>query len=442
MRKNLLTKTFGIITSLVLAVSSAVYPVTAYADNPAPATPSSNVWCDKNNLAERMPGGDLTDAVFASAVKTDDSSIGTLSPTDLFIRYDGSNKINSSLTFDGSSLSLNTKPEHGCTLHLVIQGNNNGSDWFYRKQISLDASFNPADELSELRVRYPDLELSKCKIWLEAVTTEKTYAVFAKTVNKPSSGASSGNNTACYQELENKIYEAINSGNKVIYYESDELDSLPNYIMQLLAQNPDLALDFTFKYQGENENSPITYNIYIAPGAALNDDTPVYGAECLIGNYKATINPNKVLLTVSANTQQSAEPVYANGDTFKSESSSQPPIINTASGENASFDLKVHAPDARSTANQNFLARNLIKPDVNILITENITSRKDFYLTEKGCVELSWSNLPKNAAGPVYAVVYNQEDGAYVLNGNIDKNGVATFSGFKLRPASTITICK
>lgn len=435
MRKNLLTKTFVIITSLVLAVSSAFYPVTAYADDPAPATPSPSVWCD-------MSGSDLPDAVFASAVKTDDSSIGILSSTDLIIRYDGSNIIYSSLTFDGSSLSLNTKPESE-SLYLVIQGNNNGSDWFYRKQISLDTLFNPADALSELRGTYPDLELSKCKIWLEAVTTtDKIYAVFAKTVNKPSSGASSGNNTACYQELENKIYEAINSGNKVIYYESDELDSLPNYIMQLLAQNPDLALDFTFKYQGENENSPITYNIYIAPGAALNDDTPVYGAECLIGNYKATINPNKVLLTVSANTQQSSDPVYANGDTFKSESSSQPPIINTASGENASFDLKVHTTDAISTANQKFLAQNLIRPDVNILITEDITPRKDFHLTKEGGVELSWANLPKNAAGPVYAVVYNPKDGAYVINGNIDENGVATFSGFKLRPASTITICK
>lgn len=42
----------------------------------------------------------------------------------------------------------------------------------------------------------------------------------------------------------------------------------------------------------------------------------------------------------------------------------------------------------------------------------------------------------------VYAVVYNQIDGAYVITGYLDANGVATFSGFKLRPASTITICR
>ena len=44
--------------------------------------------------------------------------------------------------------------------------------------------------------------------------------------------------------------------------------------------------------------------------------------------------------------------------------------------------------------------------------------------------------------GPVFAVVYNQKDGAYVINGTLGANGTATFQGFKLRPASTITICK
>ena len=55
---------------------------------------------------------------------------------------------------------------------------------------------------------------------------------------------------------------------------------------------------------------------------------------------------------------------------------------------------------------------------------------------------LIWNNLPGNQAGPVYAVVYNQTDGAYVLNGTLDAEGTAVFTGFKLRPASTVTICK
>ena len=64
-------------------------------------------------------------------------------------------------------------------------------------------------------------------------------------------------------------------------------------------------------------------------------------------------------------------------------------------------------------------------------------------MAEEGAAKtLSWNYLPKEQAGPVFAVVYNQKDGAYVINGLLDANGTATFQGFKLRPASTITICK
>ena len=74
---------------------------------------------------------------------------------------------------------------------------------------------------------------------------------------------------------------------------------------------------------------------------------------------------------------------------------------------------------------------------------ENIYPRRDLSIAENGSLQtLTWNNLPKNQAGPVYAVVYNQIDGAYVINGILDANGTATFTGFKLRPASTITICK
>ena len=130
-------------------------------------------------------------------------------------------------------------------------------------------------------------------------------------------------------------------------------------------------------------------------------------------------------------------------DTFKSEVPSKTVIASDEIGAKSFLDLKVHAADARSIANQEFLAQSLIGSDVKILLTENVYPRRDLSVTEDGSEKfLTWNNLPKNQAGDAYAVVYNQVDGAYVINGNLDANGKATFSGFKLRSASTITICK
>ena len=111
--------------------------------------------------------------------------------------------------------------------------------------------------------------------------------------------------------------------------------------------------------------------------------------------------------------------------------------------QNSLFDIKVDATNASSTSSQKYLAQKLINPNVNILLTLNIYPRRNLSLTENGSLTyITWDNLPKNDPGPVYAIAYNQIDGAYVLEGTVDANGAATFSGFKLRPASTITICK
>ena len=130
-------------------------------------------------------------------------------------------------------------------------------------------------------------------------------------------------------------------------------------------------------------------------------------------------------------------------DTFKSEAPSKTVMSTDTMGADKFFDLKVHAADDTTKANQNFLAQRLIGPNVQILLTENIYSGRDLSISENGSLQtLTWNNLPKNQAGAVHAVVYNQTDKAYVINGMLDANGVATFTGFKLRPASTITICK
>ena len=130
-------------------------------------------------------------------------------------------------------------------------------------------------------------------------------------------------------------------------------------------------------------------------------------------------------------------------DTFKSEAPAKTIMSTDTMGADKFLDLKIHAADDTTKTNQNFLAQALVGTNVKILLTENVYSRRDLSIAENGSLQtLTWNNLPKNQPGPVYAVVYNQIDGAYEISGILDANGTATFTGFKLRPASTITICK
>lgn len=135
--------------------------------------------------------------------------------------------------------------------------------------------------------------------------------------------------------------------------------------------------------------------------------------------------------------------VAVDKDTFKSEAPAKTIMSTDTMGADKFLDLKVHAADERTKLNQQFLCNALVRPNAQILLTENVYSRRDLSIAENGSLQtLTWNNLPKNQPGPVYAVVYNQIDGAYEINGILDANGTATFTGFKLRPASTITICK
>ena len=142
-------------------------------------------------------------------------------------------------------------------------------------------------------------------------------------------------------------------------------------------------------------------------------------------------------------TIDTATPIIIDHDTFKSEAPSKTVIALNTLGANSFFDLKVHAADAQTQANQKLLAQYLVGPNTKILVTENIYPRRDLSISENGSLMvLTWNNLPKNQPGGISAVVYNQIDGAYEIRGILDANGTATFTGFKLRPASTITICK
>ena len=130
-------------------------------------------------------------------------------------------------------------------------------------------------------------------------------------------------------------------------------------------------------------------------------------------------------------------------DTYKSSVPSKTVMAIDANGK-MDMDMKVHPSSQQSETNQKFLVNynaGQFGKVPTIILTSDIFMRNDL-LSARYCQKdkLVWNNLNYKIPGNVYAVVYNETDGAYLINGTIDANGNATFEGFILRPASTITI--
>lgn len=144
------------------------------------------------------------------------------------------------------------------------------------------------------------------------------------------------------------------------------------------------------------------------------------------------------------NTNEEPEKVIVDRDKFKSEAPAHTVIASEANTDDYGlFDLKIHKTDEKTEANHELLVKTLLGNDLSILMTQNIYPRRDLSTTENGSLKkLTWNNLPKNQSGPVFALIYNETDGAYIINGTLDANGTAVFNNFKLRSASTVTICR
>lgn len=188
-------------------------------------------------------------------------------------------------------------------------------------------------------------------------------------------------------------------------------------------------------------------------GSAINRIHIHYGGSKYVADASDTggfegrgVNSNYyalVPLSSSSSSDSDDEPEFIDYDTYKSEAPSGTVIAAKSFGDKEFFDFKVHASDAKSVADQKLLVQNLIGSNAQIIQTCGLYPRRDLSLSENGGIyPLTWNSLPKNQAGAVSAVVYNQADGAYVIRGALDANGTARFTGFILRPASTITICK
>lgn len=138
----------------------------------------------------------------------------------------------------------------------------------------------------------------------------------------------------------------------------------------------------------------------------------------------------------------SSEEKSVDNDTYKSEAPAKT-ILAIKTNTNDFLDMKVHPTAVTNNYNQLLLVKKLIGGKASELITKDIFPRRDLSTTENGSkISIVWNDLNIKTVGVVKAVVYNQIDGAYVINGVSDGKGNVTFNGFILRPASTVTICK
>ena len=135
--------------------------------------------------------------------------------------------------------------------------------------------------------------------------------------------------------------------------------------------------------------------------------------------------------------------VLVDRDTYKSSVPSKTVTLLNSDGK-LDMDMKVHPSSEKSIINQKFLATTFAKQlgkTPKIILTEDVFMRNDLLTSRYGQKDaLAWNNLNYKVPGPIYAVVYNQTDGAYLISGTIDANGNAKLNDFIFRPASTITI--
>ena len=132
------------------------------------------------NAVQPASNLNLSSVLFASAAMAASSSsaeLGTIaSGTAMTLRLDGTGKNIGTVTYNTTTGDI--KADKGSTsqpVSLVVQGND-GTDWFYSKQITGPETINASDIKSALRLT-SDIDLSACKIWLEITEDNVSYAV-------------------------------------------------------------------------------------------------------------------------------------------------------------------------------------------------------------------------------------------------------------------------
>ena len=131
-------------------------------------------------------------------------------------------------------------------------------------------------------------------------------------------------------------------------------------------------------------------------------------------------------------------------DTFKSELPSRSVLAINPDDTSKIIDMKVHALDKKIASNQELLANSFasqLGKKAKIVLSYGVYARSYVPMNEDGAKKtLVWNNLSLKTPGEIYAICYNQKDGAYYLAGTVDAKGTAVFNNFLYRDATNITL--
>lgn len=163
---------------------------------------------------------DLTSVSFASAVPAVTAQDGNYSViangTAMTLRLDGKDKGIGSAAYNPSfGMIKAVKGDTSEAVKLVVQGFDGTNNWYWSKQIDSSSLIYTAEIKSDLSLA-SDVDLSRCKVWLETVTDGFTYAVKAEISSfTPAVGDGSAENPYQIGSVE-ELYsfaQIVNGGN-------------------------------------------------------------------------------------------------------------------------------------------------------------------------------------------------------------------------------------
>lgn len=145
---------------------------------------SSTTYLSESGFLRPASNLNLTNVLFASAAKDDKN--GKIDANDaMTLRLDGSNMGIGSATVYSDHIEIK-KGTNGTDTALFVQGKNGDVNWSYRASIPNNGSVNKVTKTDIINaltsLSITDIDLSKCKVWLEITNVEQRvkYAVEAK----------------------------------------------------------------------------------------------------------------------------------------------------------------------------------------------------------------------------------------------------------------------
>ena len=247
-----------------------------------------------------------------------------------------------------------------------------------------------------------------------------------------------------YGAVNGTASDFVELSDNVLVYGSTSINSPESAISEDVVIKKPVESQYYSYYVGDDIAKSV---MFINKNNAKPSPKPTPSGNTRKGNAEGAYNNYYLLYMLKGltkgNKEQAAAKEIIDRDTYKSSVPSKTVMALDANGK-MDMDMKVHPSSEQSVTNQKFLVdyySTQIGKTSKIILTSDIFMRNDLLSARYGQKDkLAWNNLDYKIPGSIYAVVYNETDGAYLINGTIDANGNASFEGFILRPASTITI--